>query len=251
MKSWIKDKIIWVTGASSGIGRSLAVKLAEMENTVYASSRNSEPLEELAKQTPGIIALPVDISDRESVLKAVGEIKEKHGSLDIAVLNAGICEYVDTDNFDSKLVERVMQVNFNGAVYCLEAVLPLFRKSEKPYLVGVSSTVAYVELPRAEAYGASKAALKYFLDSLRIDLRKEKIDVSVVCPGFVKTPLTDKNDFPMPMRITVEQSTDYIISGMNRRKQEIHYPKLFSYSLKILGILPKWIRNYITAKMVN
>jgi len=125
------------------------------------------------------------------------------------------------------------------------------RKSENPYLVGVSSTVAYVELPRAEAYGSSKAALKYFLDSLRIDLRKEKIYVSVVCPGFVKTPLTDRNDFPMPMRITVEESTRCIISGMNKRKQEIHYPKLFSYSLKILGLLPKWIRNRITAKMVK
>jgi short-subunit dehydrogenase len=115
----------------------------------------------------------------------------------------------------------------------------------------VGSSAAYVPLPRAEAYGASKAAIAYLADTLRVDLYREKIDVSLVCPGFVKTPLTDRNDFPMPARVSVEDASRYIRQGIERRNSEIHFPKRFTYLLKALSLLPKWLWTRLSQRMID
>ena len=141
------------------------------------------------------------------------------------------------------MIKRVNDINYMGFVYGIEAALPLLRESKDPYLVGMSSTVAWTGLPRAEAYGTSKAAIRHFLESLRVDLDPEGIDVSIICPGFVKTPLTDKNDFAMPMRITSEKAAEYIIRGMSSRKHEISFPPLFAFILKRIAGLPSKLRN--------
>jgi short-subunit dehydrogenase len=172
-------------------------------------------------------------------------------SIDLAILNAGTCEYIDMPGFDSDLVRRVMRANVESMAISIEGVLPLLRKGNRPHLVGVGSSAAYVALPRAEAYGASKAAVAYLLDTLRLTLFKENIAVSLVCPGFVKTALTDCNDFPMPFRVSTEQASAYIRKGIARRKAEIDFPKRFTFMLKFLACLPRFLWCRLAQKMIQ
>jgi len=229
---------ILITGATSGIGRQLAIDYRNAGHEVWGVGRNAQALAELAAE--GIHTGRVDLTNRVESLAWFTTIER----LDLAVLNAGTCEYIDMPNFDSALFARVMQANVESMAVSIEGVLPLLRKGERPHLVGVGSSAAYVPLPRAEAYGASKAAVAYLLDTLRISLRKEKIDVTLVCPGFVKTPLTDRNDFAMPLSISVEAASRHIRKGIARRKPEIHFPKRFTLVLKTAARLPRpWWLN--------
>jgi NAD(P)-dependent dehydrogenase (short-subunit alcohol dehydrogenase family) len=250
MKSGWQDRRVWITGASSGIGSALALELARAGARLVISGRDRARLENVAAACGGDV-LPVcfDAAGREANQAAAGEIGARFGALDTVVLNAGICEYIDLPAFDAVAVKRVMDVNFMGIVYGIEAALPLLRKGNHPHLAGMSSTVAYTGLPRAEAYGASKAAIRHLLQALRIDLFVEKIDVSIICPGFVQTPLTDLNDFPMPMRITAEESARRIRKGLERRAHEIRYPTMFAFLLRFLGVLPSRLRTRLLLPM--
>lgn len=248
----ITDKRIWLTGASSGIGRALAIALAERGNDIVVSGRNEQELEKTRLACPERIkCVAFDVADRSANLDAAQKVQNNLGGLDIAVLNAGTCEYLDVKNFDSAMIRRVTDINYMGFVYGVEAALPMLKKGRNPYLVGMSSTVAYTGLPRAEAYGSSKAAIRYFLQSLRIDLADDRIDVSIICPGFVKTPLTDRNDFAMPMRITPEAAALCIIRGMQKRKHEINFPPLFAYLLKLIATLPSSLRHRLLVRFLK
>lgn len=239
---------IWITGASSGIGRELALRLAAAGARVFASARDAQALVGLRE---GVVALPLDVTDRAGLLAAAATIQAQAGGLDVLVINAGNCEYLDVEAFDSAPVERMLAVNFLGAVYTLEAALPLLRAGSGRYIVGVGSSAAWTGLPRAEAYGASKAALHYFLESLRVDLTAEGFSVSIVAPGFVDTPLTARNDFPMPMRLSVTQAVDSLLAGMARRKPEIDFPPLFTRALRIARLLPAGWRNALYQRLVR
>lgn len=174
MGGYLDKKRVWVTGASAGIGRAVARELADRGATVIASARNREALNQLVTDClpRPVHALPLDVTDRQANLQAAKTIGERFGGLDIALFNAGTCEYVDVARFDSAMFERMIQTNFLSMVYGIEAVLPLLRRSPHPHLVGMSSTVAYAGLSRAEAYAASKAAIKNMLEGLRIDSAK-------------------------------------------------------------------------------
>ncbi len=152
-------------------------------------------------------------------------------------------------------MERVFAPNFHGAVYCIDAALPLLRRARaeggRPLLAATSSAAAYLPLPRAEAYGASKAALSHFLESLRLDLAGEGIDVSVIHPGFVRTPLTDRNDFPMPMRVEVDAAAEAILKGLDRRRLDIHFPRRFTLLVKLTGILPAALRYRLGRRLTR
>ena len=207
--------------------------------------RNEQALTELSAL--GLHTGQVDLTNSASSFAWFSTLD----SLDLAMLNAGTCEYVDMPNFDSALVQRVMRANVESLAISIEAVLPLLRKGSSPHLAVVGSSAAYLPLPRAEAYGSSKAAVAYMVESLRIPLAKEKIAVSLICPGFVKTPLTDANDFPMPFRITPEEASVYIRKGLARKKAEIHFPKRFTIVMKILSYLPRPIWLKIARQMVK
>lgn len=253
MSAYFDKKRVWVTGASAGIGRAVARELANRGATVVASARNREALNQLVTDClpRSVHALPLDVVDRQANLQAAETIQTKFGGLDIAFFNAGTCEYVDVTKFDSALFERMIQTNFLSMVYGIEAVLPLLRQSPSPHLVGMSSTVAYAGLSRAEAYAASKAAIKNMLEGLRIDLRKERISVSIICPGFVKTPLTERNDFPMPFAVSAEVAAKRIADGIAAQKEEIHFPKRFSLIFKLLSSLPSPFYTWIGSRMVR
>jgi short-subunit dehydrogenase len=236
---------ILITGATSGIGRQLALDYKSEGHEVWAVGRNEKSLAEL--ECKGIMTGKVDLTKHEESLAWFKTLS----SLDLAILNAGTCEYLDMPDFDSELVSRVMRANFESMAISVEGVLPLLKKGVNPHLVGVGSSAAYLHLPRAEAYGASKAAVSYMIHTLRITLAPEKIDVSLICPGFVKTPLTDNNDFPMPFRITTEQASNYIRKGIKKRAKEIHFPKKFTSFMKLLSLLPLDLWQIIAKKMVQ
>lgn len=236
---------ILVTGATSGIGRQLAEDYRREGHEVWAIGRNLSALGELEKS--GCRVAQLDLTEREPSLAWFQRLV----SLDLAILNAGGCEYVDLPEFSSEMVARVMRSNVETMAVSIEGVLPLLRCGENPHLVTVGSSASYVALPRAEAYGASKAAVYYLTNALRIDLLKEQIMVTVVCPGFVKTPLTDKNDFPMPFRVDVGEASRIIRQGIARRRSEIHFPARFTLVLKLLALLPHRLWTRMAQRIVR
>lgn len=232
------QKVIWVTGASSGLGRSIALQLANRGALVIASARNQQALDELAAQNQNIRALACDITDASACAVLGAQIAAISPHIDQAILNAGSCEYLDFPDPDWAAVRRVMEVNFFGTVNCVELVLPLLRAAGKSHLVVVASQATAAPFPRAEAYGASKAALQYFCDCLRLDLACEQIDVSVVNPGFVDTPLTRKNDFEMPFLMGVEQAAKRIIGKLDGRPRRYSFPLRLSLLLGLSKLAP-------------
>ena len=167
------------------------------------------------------------------------------------ILNAGTCEYVDAKQFDASIIEHVVRTNLLASSYCIEAALPLLRAGQTPHLVGVASAVTYLPLPRAEAYGASKAGLRYLFESLRIDLSPEGIDVTVVSPGFVDTPLTERNDFPMPLSWPADKAARHIFGKLEKRPLEIAFPALFIATLWPLSKLPNRAQLIIGKRMLR
>lgn len=230
---------IWLTGASSGIGAALAEQLLADGMRLVLSARRVEPLQALAARYPEqVLVLAGDLSDPAQVREIGEQIGQQWGALDGAILNAGTCEYIDAQHFEAAMVERVLRANLLSAAYCIEAALPLLRTGDNPHLVGVASSVTFLPLPRAEAYGASKAGLRYLLQALRIDLAAEGIDVTVVSPGFVDTPLTQQNDFAMPMSWSAEKAARHIAKRLEKRPFEIAFPGPFISILKLLASLP-------------
>ena len=195
-----EDKVIWITGASSGIGRALVIALSSINCKIFISSRSEEKLQQTIDQcseSGNVVLLAGDLTSKQVNKNILQQINQTAGKLDIAILNAGSCEYVDINDFDSALFERQMNTNFMSMVYGIEASLVLLKKSADAQLIGMSSTAAYIGLPRAEAYGATKAAIRNMFAALRVSLQHLNISSSVICPGFVETELTAKNDFKM------------------------------------------------------
>jgi len=233
----------WLTGASSGLGAALAQALLEQGHQVALGGRRSQALLPLAERYPGQVLLAEgDIADAAQVAQMAARIEQAWGGLDMAVFNAGTCEYLEPGHFDPALVERVVRTNLLGVSNCLAAALPLLRAGVRPHLVVVGSSVTWLALPRAGAYGASKAAVRYLVESQRIDLAREGIDVTLVSPGFVDTPLTRRNDFPMPQLWSAERAAQHIAKRLPRRPLEIHFPSLFPWGLRVLGALPPRLR---------
>lgn len=243
---------IWLTGASSGIGAALAETLLQHGHYLALSARHGDPLEALAERFPErVLVVAGDLGERLEVREIGKRIKQAWGALDTVVLNAGTCEYIDVAAFDAALIERVLRINLLGASYCIEAALPLLRSGNRAHLVGVASSVTYLPLPRAGAYGASKAGLRYLLESLRLDLAREGIDVTVINPGFVDTPLTADNDFPMPQRWSAEQAAQFICKRLDKHPRDITFPALFTGVLRLLAHLPKRLQVGIGKRLAR
>ena len=242
----------WLTGASSGIGAALALELLNSGAQVALSSRTQGPLEALAQRFPGqVLVVAGDLTNSQTVREIGEHIAKVWGSLDTVILNAGTCEYVDARQFDSSIIEHVVRTNLLASSYCIEAALPLLRAGVRPHLVGVASAVTYLPMPRAEAYGASKAGLRYLFESLRIDLADEGIEVTVISPGFVETPLTAKNDFPMPLSWPVDKAARHIFAKLKDRPLEIAFPALFMAVLWPLSKMPARVQLAIGKRMVR
>jgi len=246
---------IWLTGASSGIGAALVRQLASEGHNLIISGRRQHALDELAQHWPTQISTAVaDTTSREE-LAAIADNLNHFGDLDMAILNAGTCEYLEIADYDSSVIEANLTTNLLGTARSLDIALPALRatraKGKPATLVIVSSSAWWFPFSRAEGYGASKAGLTYFAQALRADLAAEGIDVVVVSPGFVKTPLTDRNDFPMPFLVTAEEAAHRISAGLTKGKNEIAFPRRFTWLLKALGALPQGLIDRMAAAMAR
>jgi NAD(P)-dependent dehydrogenase (short-subunit alcohol dehydrogenase family) len=241
---------IWLTGASSGIGAALTRELLNQGHQLALTARNQPALQAFADEFPAqVLALPADLTDVTQVKQVAEQISQTWGALDSVILNAGTCEYIDVANFETAMIERVISTNLIATAQCIEAALPLLRNGVSPHLIGTSSSVVFLPLPRAGAYGASKAAMTYLFNSLRIDLAHENIAVTLIHPGFVDTPLTQKNDFAMPMRWDSNQAARHIAAKLPQRPFEINFPRLFIASLKLTAMLPKSWQFALTKRL--
>ena len=223
---------VLITGATSGIGLALTKLYAENGNEVIAIGRKLHVLNDLKQRYP-IQVISLDLRNQSKTITTLRKYKQ----LDIVILNAGTCEYMDDLSiFDSSLFTRVISTNVISVGYCLEALLPNIKK--RGHLALMGSSAAFVPFSRAQAYGSSKAAIAYLANSLRMDIPKEKLNISLVTPGFVKTPLTDKNNFPMPGIISAEQAAVAISNGISKNHKQIRFPSMFTFFLKVMGRLP-------------
>jgi NADP-dependent 3-hydroxy acid dehydrogenase YdfG len=241
-----RPRTILITGATSGIGESLLHRYLAYGYQVIACGRNEVKLKQLAHDNANVTPLAFDITDTEQTCKAANKLSEiKH--IDILMLNAGDCRYIDNAKaFDGALFASVIATNLQSLGYMLGYFLP--KVTAGGQVVFVSSSATILPFPRAEAYGASKAGIDYLAKSLRLDLKAENIAVTLVHPGFIKTPLTDKNDFPMPFLLTSEQAASRIYQGVSARKSYLHFPKRLTLIMKLLALLPDFIWQSIVLK---
>lgn len=235
---------VLITGASSGIGAGLAKSWADDGCHVIACGRDQARLEALQQYSPNITIRLFDMTDREACRLALADC-----SADLIVLCAGTCEYLEQGVVDAALVERVMSINFQGPVNCLAALQAQLLPGNRVVLV--SSMAHWLPFPRAEAYGASKAALTWFANSLRLDWEPKGIAVTVVSPGFVDTPLTRKNDFAMPGQVSVDDAVKAIRRGLAKGKEHIAFPTGFSLVLRLLSGFPHFLQRRLLRRMVR
>ncbi|KEQ17518.1 SDR family NAD(P)-dependent oxidoreductase [Endozoicomonas numazuensis] len=238
----LKGKVIWITGASQGIGRQLALAAAKRGGTVVATARSYGNLDRLQHETQGlegiVIPMPADVTDQDAIIRAADEIMTRFGRVDIAVLNAGTFIKTDGVDFRSTDMRKHLELNVMGVCHCLDALIPMMVGQQSGTIAINASLAGYRGLPGAAAYGASKAALINMAESLYSDLKPHGVEVKVISPGFVKTPLTDKNTFKMPFLMEVESAADAILSGLDSQHFEIRFPKTFGMIMGFLRILP-------------
>ncbi|GAB7214521.1 SDR family NAD(P)-dependent oxidoreductase [Dickeya zeae] len=235
---------VLITGASSGIGEALAKSFADDGHTVIACGRDIGRLSALSQYSPHITIRQFDMTNSQACHAALADCR-----VNLAVLCAGTCEYIDNGVIDPERVSRVMNTNFIGPINCLSALQRQLDPGSRVVLV--SSMAHWLPFPRAEAYGASKAALSWFAESLRLDWEPKGIAVTVVSPGFVDTPLTRKNDFSMPGLVTVEQAVTAIRRGITAGKSHIAFPAGFGALLRLLSWLPGIAQRALLRRMVR
>ncbi|MCB0325665.1 MAG: SDR family NAD(P)-dependent oxidoreductase [Bdellovibrionales bacterium] len=249
------ERLIWLTGASSGIGEAFARVAAQEGYSLALTARNAESLHRLVEACQGegrvVASFPGDVTDRGEMARVAEAIRSQLGEISLLVANAGTHIPTDVRRFDVMQYETLMRVNYFGVLNCIEAVLPRMLEQNRGHLVAVSSVAGYRGLPRAAAYGASKAALTHFMESLRLDLDRTGIVVTVVSPGFVRTPLTDKNDFTMPFLMEADDAARAMLQGIAQKQMEVHFPKRFTYLLKLLRVLPYPLYHRLIASKVS
>ncbi len=234
------SRAVWITGASSGIGRELALQLARRGDSVAVSARRADELNKLAAEAgPGrVLPYPVDVGDAAAMARAADEIEAALGPLDLAVFNAGTHAPVEIERFSAAPFRHLMEINYMGAVNGLAAVVPRFVARRAGHVAVVSSVAGYRGLPSASAYGPTKAALINLCESLKPDLDRYGVTISVINPGFVRTPLTDLNPFPMPFLMEADAAARRIVAGLDKGAFEITFPRRFTFMLKLARMLP-------------
>ena len=246
------DGAAWVTGASSGIGRATARELARRGFTVAASARSADALDALAGEAKGrggrIVGHPCDVTDAAAIERAVAAIELAHGPIALAFLNAGIAPYVRAAQFDAEAFRTAFEVNVFGVVNGLAAVLPRMAERKRGQIGVTASIAGYSGLPKAAAYGASKAAAIHICEALKFDCDRMGVTLQVINPGFVETPLTAKNDFPMPFLIGEGEAARRIVDGFATGGFEITFPKRLALICKLARILPYGLYFPLIAK---
>ncbi len=251
----LRGKHVWLIGASTGIGAALVAALATEGAILAISSRSEQQLQELAakhtRPEAPIAAKPLDVTEAGAIERTEAELRAHWGRIDVLIYNAGTWAPVEVDAWDVAAFERMIAVNYTGMMRAIAAVLPDMLSRRDGEIAGVGSLSAYGAFPRAEAYGSTKAAVNYMLQALRFDVAKRGIGVTTINPGFVKTRLTDANEFPMPFLLKPEQAAAAIVKGLRSGKTEIHFPLRLSLPLKLATSLPRPLYEWLLMRTVK
>ena len=248
----MNKKTIWITGGSTGIGKALAIKFASKGWNVAVSARREELLNELSDQYENISAFPLDVTDKQKCAEVFDHIKKKYEDIDICFFSTGTWDPKKEKEIDVEQIEEVFKINFFGTVNTIKAVEQYFRDRKKGTITIVSSIAGYRGLPNSTGYGPSKSALNNLAESLYFDFKRFGVRVCLVSPGFIKTPMTDKNDFKMPFIKTTDYAANKIYDGLiNKNVFEIHFPKTLTITLKLLSFLPSKIYFSLIGKMTK
>ena len=243
-------KTIWITGGSTGIGKALAIKFANEGWNVAIAARRENLLEEISNEYENIISFPLDVTKKENCKEVFNQIKNKFENIDICFFSTGTWDPKKEKDIDVEQIENVFKVNFFGTLNSIKAVEEYFKNKKSGTITIVSSIAGYRGLPNSTGYGPSKSALNNLAESLYFDFGRSNVRVCLVSPGFIKTPMTDKNDFNMPFLKTPEYAAEKIYDGLvNKNSFEIHFPKSLTMILKILGFLPNKIYFGLIGKL--
>lgn len=241
IRGW-SDQRVWVVGASTGIGRAMAEALVSRGARVAVSSRRAESLQQIVQSNPDrVAALPLDVTDLDSIRSAVELLKSRWGGFDLVLCVAGDYAPMRAWEMDLSVARKLVDVNLMGVLNVVYAVLPTLLAQGSGGIGIVSSVAGYSGLPRSLVYGPTKAALINLAEALYLDLHGRGLSVHVINPGFVRTPLTEQNDFEMPALISAAEAAALTLRGLEQGEFEIHYPKRFTLVLKLLRALPyRW-----------
>ena len=243
------SKNVWITGASSGIGKALAIKFANEGWQVAASARRENLLKDLNNKNPNIHPFPLDVKNEGEAKNVFQNIIEKFKTIDISVFCTGMHDPDAEKKLSSEKIREIMETNFFGTLNCIMAVNTYFRERKNGHISIVSSVAGYRGLPAASGYCASKSALISLAESLYFDFKRCNVRVSLVNPGFIKTPMTDKNKFPMPMIKSAEFAAEKMFIGLTKKNVfEIHFPITFTLMMKLLKIMPNWLYFLLVKK---
>jgi len=244
-------KTVWIIGASSGIGLELARLMDAGGANVAVSARSGDVLREVAATGRSMSAHPVDIADFAAVAACATSIEKDVGPIDLAVLSAGAWSLMEADQLDMTAVRHGVMVNYMGAMHALDALIPRMLARGRGHIAIVASVAGYRGLPRSVAYGPTKAALINLAETLRTELEPRGIRVSLINPGFVDTPMTRDNPFPMPGLMSAPAAARKILSGLERGRFEIAFPFGFATAMKILRVMPDAIYFWIIRTFVT
>ena len=245
------QKKIWITGASSGIGKALAEKFASEGWGVAASARRKEILDKMA-ENENISSYPLDVTNQDQVKNVFIKIINDFNNIDLCVFSSGTYDPKMEQEINIKQNKFVMETNFFGVLHCVKSVEEYFKNKKNGHISIVSSIAAYRGLPNSSGYGPSKAALTNLTESLYFDFKKFNVRISLISPGFIKTPLTDKNEFPMPFIKSPQFAAEKMFKGLTKSKSfETHFPKELTLSLKFLRILPYRVYLFLIDKFVK
>jgi short-subunit dehydrogenase len=237
-----EKKIIWITGASSGIGKALAIKFAKNGWKVAVSARRENLLKELSQINSNIYSFPLDVTKIEDCKIVAKEIIQQFHKIDICVFGTGIHDPKSEKKFNLDRIRQIMEVNFFGTMNSINSIYEYFLEKKNGQIAIISSVAGYRGLPAAGAYCSSKSALSSFTESLYFEMKRKNVRVSLISPGFIKTPMTDQNDFPMPFIKSPKFAAKKIYLGLTKKKVfEIHFPKIFTFMMKIIQLLPNWL----------
>jgi len=248
----LSNKVILLTGASSGIGYSIAKSLPKENCSLAVISRSKNKLDELVSELNKVgvrvIAYACDVGNIDAVQNTFTKVKKDFGKIDIAILNAGTSHRADVKNFSVDVAREIFDVNTFGIINFIEQLLPDFINRKEGVIVGVSSMADVRGFPKSGFYNASKSAASLMLESLRVELIPFNVKVITVKPGFVRTPMTDKNEFHMPLLMDVDKAANIIIEGIKKEKRIIQFPLPVVLGSKIARILPNWLFDYLMSK---
>ncbi|MFT3745362.1 MAG: SDR family NAD(P)-dependent oxidoreductase [Pyrinomonadaceae bacterium] len=248
-----KGKTILLTGASSGIGEALAVALAKKGATLGLLARREELLVELAERCSAVggkaLALPCDVVDADSIKLAANRFRDAFGHIDIMIANAGIGGNDSlTRAYDPASVKKLIDINLLGAVNSIHAVIGDMIERKKGHLVAISSLAGFRGLPKSAAYSSSKAAMTAFFESVRLDNAKNGIDVTIIQPGFIKTPLTSGRSNKMPFIMELDDAIPYFISAIENKRKFAAFPITLALIVKLGSIMPAWLYDRVAGK---